>query len=167
VKNVFLHGTLIETVYTEHPTGFTDYAHPNHVCHLNKFLYDLKQAPHAWYSRFASYLLSLGFVGAHSDTSLFIYQHGSDMAYLLLYVDNIVLTASSDQLLRRIISALIAEFCMKDMGPLHHFLGMSVTSHNDKLFLSRRQYMLEILDRVGMTNCKSCTTPVDTSAKVS
>jgi hypothetical protein len=136
VKNIFLHGTLIETVYAEHPTGFTNYAHPNHVCHLNKFLYGLKQAPHVWYSRFASYLLSLGFVGAHSDTSLFIYQHGSYMAYLLLYVDNIVLTASSDQLLRWIISALTAEFCMKDMGPLYHFLGMSVTSHNDKLFLS-------------------------------
>jgi hypothetical protein len=86
--------------------------------------------------------------------------------YLLLYVDDIVLTASSDQLLHRIISTLTTEFCMKDMGPLHHFLGMSVTSHNCTLFLSQRQYMLEILERAGMTNCKPCTTPVDTSAKV-
>jgi hypothetical protein len=68
---------------------------------------------------------------------LFIYQYGSDMAYLLLYVDDIVLTASSDQLLHRIISAITAEFSMKDMGPLHHFLGMSVTMHNRRLFLSQ------------------------------
>jgi len=43
----------------------------------------------------ASYLLSIGFVEAKSDTSLFIYQRGSDTAYLLLYVDGIILTACS------------------------------------------------------------------------
>jgi hypothetical protein len=88
------------------------------------------------------------------------------MAYHLLYVDGIVFTASWDQLLHRIISALTAEFSMKDMGPLHHFLGMSVTKHNGELFLSQFQYMLENLERVGMTNCKLCTTLVDTNAKV-
>jgi hypothetical protein len=50
------------------------------------------------YSRFAAYLLSLGFVEAKSDTSLFVYRHGSDIIYLLLYVDDIVLTASSSDL---------------------------------------------------------------------
>jgi len=70
--------------------------------------------------------LSLGFVEAKSDTSLFVYQHGSDTAYLLLYVDDIVLTASSPGFLRRIISALQQEFSMKDLGELHHFLGMRV-----------------------------------------
>jgi hypothetical protein len=99
VKNVFLHGTLIETVYCEQPSGFIDSAHPDYVYRLNKSLYGLKQAPRAWYSHFASHILSLGFVGAQSDTSLFIYRHGSDTSYLLLYVDNIVLTASSTSLL--------------------------------------------------------------------
>jgi hypothetical protein len=99
VKNVFLHGTLIETVYCEQPSGFIDSAHPDYVYHLNKSLYGLKQAPRAWYSHFDSHILSLGFVGAQSDTSLFIYWHGSDTSYLLLYVDNIVLTASSTSLL--------------------------------------------------------------------
>jgi hypothetical protein len=72
----------------------------------------------------ASFLLSIRFVEAKSDTSLFIYHHGSDTAYLLLYVDDIVLTASSPGLLRRIISALQREFAMKDLGELHHFLSM-------------------------------------------
>lgn len=95
VKNAFLHGTLSETVYCVQPSGFEDPAHPDLICRLNKSLYGLKQAPRAWFNRFATYLLSLGFVEAKSDTSLFVFRRGSDTAYLLLYVDDIVLTASS------------------------------------------------------------------------
>ena len=86
----------------------------------------MKQAPRAWYSRFATYLVFLGFVEAKSDTSLFVYQRGSNTAYLLLYVDDIVLIASLPGLLRWIISALQQNFSMKDLGELHHFLGMHV-----------------------------------------
>jgi predicted nucleotidyltransferase len=52
------------------------------------------------------YLTSLGFIEAKSDTSLFILHRGSDMVYLLLYVDDIILTVSSSELLRRTITAL-------------------------------------------------------------
>jgi len=105
VKNAFLLGNLSEVVYCQQPSGFEDPAHPDFVCLLKKSLYGLKQAPPAWYSRMASFLLSIGFVEAKSDTSLFIYRRESDTAYLLLYVNDIVLTASSPGLLRRIISA--------------------------------------------------------------
>jgi len=124
VKNAFLHGTLSETVYCAQPSGFEDSAHSDFVCRLNKSLYGLKQAPRAWYSRFATFLLSLGFVEAKTDTSLFVYQRGSDLVYLLLYVDDIVLTASSQPLLQRIIAALQHEFSMKDLGELHHLVCM-------------------------------------------
>jgi hypothetical protein len=73
VKNAFLHGTLTEIVYFSQPTGLVDTAHPDLVYRLNCSLYDLKQVPRAWYSRFASYMASIGFVQAKSDTSLFIY----------------------------------------------------------------------------------------------
>ena len=69
-------------------------------------LYGLKQTPRIWYSRFATFLLTLGFTEAKSDTSLFIYRRRDETAYLLLYIDDIVLTASSQQLLQRIISSL-------------------------------------------------------------
>jgi hypothetical protein len=78
VKNAFLYGTLTETVYSGQPTGFVDPAHPDLVCRLKKSLYGLKQAPRTWYSRFASFLLSLGFDEAKSDTSLFVFRRGSD-----------------------------------------------------------------------------------------
>ena len=167
VTNAFLHGTLTETVYCTQPSGFEDPSQSGLVCRLNKSLYGLKQAPRAWYSRFASYLLSLGFTEAKSDTSLFIFHRGTDMVYLLLYVDDIVLTASSPDLLRRTISALQREFSMKDLGELHHFLGMHVQKVADGLLLSQRQYILDILDRAGMADCKPCATPVDTNPKVS
>jgi hypothetical protein len=166
VKNGFLHGTLSETVYCVQPFGFEDPAHPDFVCQLNKSLYGLKQAPRAWFNRFATYLLSPGFVKAKSDTSLFVFQHGSDTTYLLLYVDDIVLTASSPALLRQIISALQQEFSMKDLGVLHHFLGMHVQPSGDGLLLSQKQYMVELLDCAGMSECKPCLTLVDTNPKV-
>jgi hypothetical protein len=89
VKNAFLHGTLSETVFFCQPTGFADPAHPDLVCRLRKSLYGLKQAPRACYSGFATYLTTLGFIEAKSDTSLFIFRRGSDIVYLLLYVDDI------------------------------------------------------------------------------
>jgi hypothetical protein len=159
VKNAFLHDTLSETVFYCQPTGFTDPAHPNLVCRLHKSLYGLKQAPRAWYSRFATYLATLGFIEAKSDTSLFIFRRGSDTVYLLLYVDDIILTASSTELLRCTISVLQREFAMKDLGQLHHFLGITVERRPDGLFLHQRTYMLDILKRAVMVDCKPCTTP--------
>jgi len=88
------------------------------------------------------------------------------MIYLLLYVDDIVLTASSIELLQRTITSLQSEFVMKDLGELHHFLGMHVQRRGTGLFLSQRQYMVELLERAGMVECKPCTTPVDINPKL-
>jgi hypothetical protein len=129
-------------------------------------LYGLKQAPRAWYSRFATYLNTLGFIEAKSDTSLFIFHRGLDTVYLLFYVDDIILIASSTELLLHTISALQWEFAMKDLGPLHHFLGITVERHPDGLFLHQRTYTLDILKRVVMVDCKPCTTPVVLQAKL-
>jgi hypothetical protein len=100
VKDAFLHYLLTKIVYCSQPTGFEDSTYLDCVCRLNYSL-----APRAWYSRFASYFLNLGFVEAKSDTSLFIYHQDSDTVYLL-YMDDIVLMASSLALLCRIIAAL-------------------------------------------------------------
>ena len=59
VKNAFLNGHLIEQVYMEQPHGYIDPRFPNHVCLLKKAFYGLKQAPHAWFQRFGSFLIHL------------------------------------------------------------------------------------------------------------
>ncbi|GJW66736.1 ribonuclease H-like domain-containing protein [Tanacetum coccineum] len=87
-KNAFFNDDLFETVYMYQPPGFVDDRFPHHV----------------------------GFLSSRCDLSLFIYQHGSEVAYLLIYVDDIVLTASSMDLLQRIISSLNKEFDMTDLA---------------------------------------------------
>jgi hypothetical protein len=167
VSNAFLHGKLQETVYCQQPTGFVDSVHPEHVCLLSKSLYGLRQAPRAWYQRFVAHLRSLGFIVTSSDTSLFVLRRGADTAWLLLYVDDIVLTASSTTFLQGIIQDLRTAFAMKDLGPLSYFLGIQVQRTKEGFFLHQQQYAEDILKRAGMLNCKSAATPVDTKAKVS
>ncbi|GKB86687.1 ribonuclease H-like domain-containing protein [Tanacetum coccineum] len=166
VKNAFLHGYLSEIVYMHQPPGFQDPRHPDHVCLLQRSLYRLRQAPKAWFQRFAAYAARVGFHHSRCDTSLFIYRHGSNTAYLLLYVDNIVLTASSSTLLQHVIGSLHAEFSMTDIGPLNYFLGISVTRNTSEMFLSQSKYATEVLERANMLDCNPCRTLVDTYTKL-
>ena len=126
----------------------------------------MKQAPRAWFLRFTGFITTLGFTATRSDSLLFTLARGADAAYLLLYVDDIVLTASSDAFLRRIIAALTAEFAMKDLGALHYFLGIRVTRSDAGFFPSQEQYTEDMLEHPSMDNCKPAPTPVDTKAKL-
>jgi hypothetical protein len=85
-------------------------------------------------------------VASKSDSSLFILHHGSSISYLLLYVDDIILTANTPTLLQSVIASLNHEFSMSDLGEIHHFLGVNFHRTNGGLFLSQQQYALEILD---------------------
>ncbi|RLN16196.1 hypothetical protein C2845_PM02G14540 [Panicum miliaceum] len=123
VSNAFLHGHLQEQVFAQQPVGFVDPARPHHVCSLSKSLYGLKQAPRAWFFRFTGHIKTLGFTATQSDSSLFVLRRGAETAFLLLYVHDMVLTASADALLRAIIAQLQQEFKIKDMGPLPSFLA--------------------------------------------
>nr|GEY24258.1 ribonuclease H-like domain-containing protein [Tanacetum cinerariifolium] len=137
VKNAFLHGDLDETVYMHQPLSFQDPEHMNYVCLLQRSLYGLKQAPRAWFQLFAAYITTVGYTPSCCDSSLFIYKQGNDTLFLLLYVDDIVLTASSN--------------LMRDSS------GM---------FLSQRKYATEILERAHMVGCNSSWTPIDTESKL-
>ncbi|WVZ89823.1 hypothetical protein U9M48_036181, partial [Paspalum notatum var. saurae] len=88
-----------------------------------------------------------------------VFRRGSDIVYLLVYVDDIVLTASSPALLRSTIAALQRDISMSD-GSCSSFLGYACSAMHG-------QYMLDILAQAGMSECKPCITPVDTSSKLS
>ncbi|GJX01405.1 ribonuclease H-like domain-containing protein [Tanacetum coccineum] len=115
----------------------------------------------------------------HGDLSETVYMHqsygfrdsvhpnyGTDTAYLLMYVDDIVLTASFESLLQHIIRSLHQKFAMTDLGPLNYFLSISVRRDSSGLFLSQKKYAIEILDRAHMDNCNPSRTPIDTVSKL-
>lgn len=168
VSNAFLHGHLQEQVYCQQSIGFVDPDRPNAVCLLSRSLYGLRQAPRAWFTRFTDYVKSISFTQTRSDSSLFVLRAGGDVvAYLLLYVDDMVLAASSSALLHQLVAKLQNAFAVKDMGPLAYFLGINVRRTNDDFFLSQAQYVDDLLERAGMSNCKSVATPADMKPKQS
>jgi hypothetical protein len=83
-------------VYMEQPQGFSVLEYPNHVCRLHKSIYGLKQAPRAWFTRLSQALLNLGFCGSQVDHSLFTYHLDSVHVFLLVYVDDIILTGNHE-----------------------------------------------------------------------
>ena len=98
---------------------------------------------------------------------MFILHSNNATAYLLLYVDDIILTASTAELLQRVITSLHSEFAMSDLGALHHFLGVNVHRTPRGLFLSQQQYALDLLERADMMNCNPIPTPINTKCKLS
>jgi hypothetical protein len=163
IHNAFLNGVLDEEVYMKQPPGFFYSALPSHVCRLHKSLYGLKQAPRAWYTCLNDLLLSIGFHASKVDTSLFIFSIGVDICYLLVYVDDILLTGSNSLLLQRLIQLLSSEFKLHDLGSVHYFLGIEVQSISMGLMLYQHKYTLDILTRAGMLSCKHVDTPISTS----
>jgi len=89
------------------------------------------------------------------------------MAYILLYVDDIILTTSTYDLRKLIMKLLASEYAMNDLGPLSYFLGIAVTRHTGGLFLSQKNYAAEIIDWADMSSCNPSATPVDTKQKLS
>ena len=159
VRNAFLHGVLKEEVYMVQPQGYIDPIFPNHVCRLKKSLYFLKQAPMAWFERFLSHLLHLGFLASLADSSLFILRHGKFLVYLLVYVDDIVLIGNCPSFLQSLILQLSSEFELKDLGPLHYFLGLQITKTSAGLFLNQSKYAHDLLQRHNMLSAKPAKTP--------
>lgn len=160
VKNAFLHGDLNETVYMRQPPGFVNPEFPDHVCLLHKAIYGLKQAPRAWFDKFSSFLLAYGFVCSVKDPSLFIYNHGDATIFLLLYVDDMVLTGNDSAVLRKLLGSLSSEFRMKDMGSLSYFLGIQVKYTPTGIFLNQEKYASDLLCAAGMIDCAPMPTPL-------
>lgn len=92
VKTVFLNGIIDEEVYKEKPLGFKVKDRKSYVFRLKKSLYDLKQAPRAWYARMDAYLQQIGFTKSLVDLNLYIKVVDVEPVIIVLYVDNLLLT---------------------------------------------------------------------------
>lgn len=167
VSNAFLHGHLKEEVYMNQPPGFLDSSQLHHVCKLHRSLYGLKQAPRAWFQCLSSSLLQLQFVGSKMDSSLFVFNDRTTIIYVLVYVDDIIITGNNSAAIGKVISTLSSTFALKDLGILHYFLGIEVVPHSGGLILSQRKYIIYLLKRSHLANIKPIDTPMDSSSKLS
>jgi histone deacetylase 1/2 len=86
---------------------------------------------------------------------------------MLIYVDDIIVTASSEGAVAALLRDLKTEFALKDLGDLHYFLGIEVKRDEQGITLSQGKYARDILSRVGMTHCKSSPTPLPAAEKLS
>uniref|UniRef100_A0A2N9J2H1 Reverse transcriptase Ty1/copia-type domain-containing protein n=1 Tax=Fagus sylvatica TaxID=28930 RepID=A0A2N9J2H1_FAGSY len=166
IHNAFLHGTLSEDVFMSQPPGFTHPQFPTHVCKLQKAIYGLKQAPRAWFSKLSSRLLQLGFCGSRSDSSLFILKHDSFTMYVLIYVDDIIITCSKAMAIDDLLHQLSSDFAMKDLGKLNFFLGIEVLENATGVILSQQHYILDILKRTNMQDAKPVSSPIASSTSL-
>jgi hypothetical protein len=165
IKTTFLNGVIEEKVYIEQPQGFEVEDRKTHVCKLKKVLYGLKQAPRAWYRRIDSFLTSLGFTKSKVDSNLYFKVMNDESVILLLYVDDLFLIGE-EKLIIECKKKLAIEFEMKYLGLMHYFLGLEVWQSPERIFLNQGKYVVEILKRFDMLECKSMNTPMETKLKL-
>eukprot|EP00253_Pinus_taeda_P014448 PITA_14448 len=133
---------------------------------LKKALYGLKQAPRAWYERIDNSLMTLGFTRSEADPNLYFKVENGRALILVLYVDDLFMTGADPlihQCKRELASRLEVE--MKDLGLMHYFLGLEVWQKAGEIFLSQGKYIVKLLERFGMVDCKSVTTPMELNFK--
>ena len=113
------------------------------------------------------FFLKIDFFCSLADPSLFIFHSNLGTLILLLYVDDILLKCSSTTLVSTSIQILSSKFAMKDLGQIHHFLGIEISQTSDGLHLSQSHYALTILERANTVHCKPISTPLKAKTRTS
>ena len=162
VVTAFLHPTISEDVYMSQPDGYQQRG--DSVCKLNKALYGLKQAPRAWYTDIDQYLASIGFHRSIADSNLYV----SPNALLLLWVDDILIFASSPSDSTRVKEQLSKQYKMKDLGAARIFIGLEIARNREKrqIHLHQQRYIESILKLVKMQQANGLSTPLDANVKL-
>ncbi|GJT99686.1 retrovirus-related pol polyprotein from transposon TNT 1-94 [Tanacetum coccineum] len=102
--------------------GFVDPDHPHHVYRLKKALYDLKQAPRAWYGTLSKFLLGKGFSKGVVDPTLFIRRTGKHILHVQIYVNDIIFASTDSGDCDRFSNEMSSKFQMSMMGQMSFFL---------------------------------------------
>lgn len=161
VSSAFLQGDLKEDVYVCQPVGYEVRDKEHMVYKLNKSLYGLKQAPFQWNQTIHQFLISIDFKRSATDWCVYTMISSSESAYLLVYVDDLIIAGSSEALVKHIKVRLQKRFDIKDLGPISYFLGISIERDQAKqsIYLSQKSYAKSILEKFGFQDCKPVQTP--------
>lgn len=146
VYNAFLHEDLADEVYIRVPPGF-DAPDTNLVCHLQKSLYGLHQAPRCWSDKLTTTLLEFRFTWSYANYNLFIYFQDGVRLHIIIYVDDLLVGYNDVSFLATFKAYLSRHFFMKDLGPLKWFeVPHEIFSH--------RKYALDIILECGLLEVK-------------
>uniref|UniRef100_A0A2N9EPH4 Reverse transcriptase Ty1/copia-type domain-containing protein n=1 Tax=Fagus sylvatica TaxID=28930 RepID=A0A2N9EPH4_FAGSY len=128
-------------VYMQPPSGLSH--PPDKVCRLRRALYGLKQAPRAWFAKFSSTVSRLGFSISSYDSAFFLRRTGKELK-----------------------DFLSQNFEMKDLGHLSYFLGLEITSSNDRFYLTQAKYTTDLLSQAELTDHKIVDTPIELNVRL-
>ena len=99
VKTAFLNGFLKEELYMMQPEGFVDPKSANKVCKLQRSIYGLVQASRSWNIRFDEVIKAYGFIQTYNEACIYKKVIESFVAFLILYVDDILLIGNDVEFL--------------------------------------------------------------------
>ena len=151
----------------EQSLGFVARGESGLVCKLCHSLYGLKKSPRAWFSRFSSVVQEFDMIRKTTNHSVF-YNHSStgQCIYLVVYVDDIVITGSDQDGIKKLKQHLFSHFHIKDLGKLKYFLGNEVAQSNSEVVISQRKYTFDILADTVMLDYKPVDTSMDPNVKL-
>eukprot|EP00795_Rhopilema_esculentum_P008820 gene8820-biopygen1729 len=161
VQTAFLNGELEEEIYMLQPEGYKEKGKENFVCKLNKSIYGLKQASRCWFKTMDAYMKNNDYEQCQADSCLYVKRVGAEFIIIALYVDDMLLACSSNQLLQNEKEALQKRFCMKDLGEARYCLGIQIERNRaeKRMLLHQSTYLSNLLRKYGMQNCKEVSTP--------
>ncbi|KAL6323033.1 hypothetical protein AAG906_023651 [Vitis piasezkii] len=121
----------------------------------------------AWFSRFSSVVQEFGMFCSTTNHFVFYHHNSSGQCiYLVVYVDDIVITGSDQNGIQKLKQRLFTHFQTKDLGKLKYFLGIEIAQSSSGVVLSQRKYALDILEETGMLDCKPVDTLMDPNVKL-
>ncbi|MGB1481629.1 MAG: reverse transcriptase domain-containing protein [Flavobacteriales bacterium] len=163
VDVAFLNGILKETVHCKPPPGVT--VPPGHVLQLLRALYGTKQAARVWWQNIdCTFLKKLGLKKSPADPCVYfrpVSKPGDKLLFLVLFVDDILIFSDCLDTIKKTKDTLKSTYSMTDQGELRWCLGMRVLrDRNNKIItLDQQRYILDVLERFGMSDCNPVATP--------
>ena len=141
------------------PTCSEPFALQKQVCKLRNTLYCLKQAPRLWYQDIDLVLHSQAMLQSNSDTNL--YYSLTSKLLILLYVDDILLTAPSYSVSKKMKNELKRQYRMSDLGPVKWYLGIEIERCESYTAIHQQSFICDLLNKQGMEYCKGVSTPLE------
>ena len=125
----------------------------------------MKQAPRAWYFKLYTCLISLGFIKSNYEQSLYLKRSDGDTLIVGVYVDDLIVTGSSSNVIETFTTEMTQEFDMSNLGSLSSYLGIEVKQGKNFIFLSQTAYAQKVLQHAKLGECNVAISPLETRAQ--